>query len=93
LVKRKPGSQGTSPRHSHRHRDDCIGTQPAFVLCAVEIDKNLIDLRLLNRVLSYQFSRDLIPDVANGIQHPFAQIAFRIAISEFCRLALARGST
>src|SRR5437867_8414446 len=56
--------------------------------CALPIS---IDCSLVESVLSLQFARDYVVDVAYCFQDTFAAVTFRIAVAQLNRFVLARG--
>ena len=83
---------GGGARHGHGNGQHRVRAEIALVRRAVEIDHDLVDLRLQRGVVTDQRFRDRPVDVGDGFGRALAQIAMLIAIAQFDGFMLAGGS-
>ena len=65
-----------------RDAQDGVGAELGLVRGAVEFEQELVDGRLLRDVLAHEFGSDDLVDVADGLQHAAAQVAFLVAVAQ-----------
>ena len=90
LPKGNPNDFGRRPRTSHRYREDRIRPQLGFVFRTIHIDHLSIDLFLVGAIHPHQIPGNYVADVADGLQHTLALIAFWIAVPKFQCLESSR---
>ena len=90
-VERHIEAQSRSARGRHRHGQNRVRAQPAFVLRAVEFDHSAVEPALVEDVPVGQGFGDFTVDVLDRLEHAFAQEAVGVAVAQFDGLVLARG--
>jgi len=65
------------------HRQDGIGTQLGFVVGTICLDHQTIEFTLVSDILAQQQAANGAVDIANGGQHPLAQVAALVAVAQF----------
>ena len=75
-----------------RYAEQGVGTEPALVGRAVELDERLVDARLVRRIEPDDGRADRIANVADRGQHALAPVARSIAVAKLDGLVGARGS-
>ena len=76
-----------------RHAQEGIGTQPALVRRAVELEEHPVDAGLVSRVVADEGWPDRLADVDDGPQDTLAAIATLVPVAQLDRLVGAgRGS-
>ena len=91
-VERQAGVFGGGAGNGQRYRQRGVGAETAFVVGAVQIKQDAVDIALLGSVDADQRLGDFVIDVFNGFEHAFAQIAGGVAVAQFQRFARAGGS-
>jgi hypothetical protein len=55
--------------------------QLGLVGCAVQVNQELVDFRLVKRIAVHQLAVDDFVHILNGLQHAFALVAALIAVA------------
>ena len=92
-VERHARVPGRRVGGGERYAQDRVGTEPALVLGAVELDHPAVEPRLVARVAADERSLEHRVHVLHGLQHTLASVAFLVPVAQLHRLARAgRGS-
>ena len=91
-IKRRALRGGGGARHRHRDGEHRVCAEVGFVRRAVEIDHDLVDLRLQGGIVAMQRFGDRSVDIGDGFANAFAEIALLIVVAQFDGFVFAGGS-
>ena len=90
-VERQTERFRTRLRHGERHAEHRVRAETGLVWRAVELDEDLVDIRLVERVQAVERLGDLAVDVFHSLLHALAEIAGLVAVAQLAGLVNAGG--
>ena len=84
-IQRQAHAVGGGPGGGHAHRQDGVCAQGALVVRAIQLDHRRVHGRLVEGAEAAQGGRDLLLDVAHGLEHALAHVA-AAAVAQFVGL-------
>jgi hypothetical protein len=82
---------GTGISDRHGGPEQGVGPEPALVVRAVQIDEQVVELRLLERIHALEGIVDLGVEGLDCAQHPLALVAFLVPVAQLEGFAAAGG--
>ena len=80
-------------RVGQRYRKQCVGTEPALVVGAIEFDQACVQPALVGRVEALQRCGNGFVDIAHRLAYAFAEVAGLVAVAQLDRFAGTGGRT
>src|SRR5690606_33140402 len=84
-VQRHTKFIGSGFGSGQRNTQDSVGSQPGFIVGAIEFDHQIIEITLVTDFGTDQSSGDYFIDVVNGIEHSFPQDPVLVLVAKLDR--------